>query len=200
MIDYRIPQHELLQALNQTDLEPEHINILWKAHVNGKYNQLGDRHPLASGKAHISQEQYIIYNALRGEPLFKGRTGKCELQYFKSRLAGSPEPSHPYFQFYYQVANFSKDLNIITQERATPLDGKYQIEKIYTAHNKRKTWFSWLNYKPVGKDWKTGRTNLDGLLKDQQRNPLIFLTAKHVKVASELLLARIFKDREQFKT
>lgn len=199
MIDYRIPQKELGQIYEQVGLDKEQIIILWKQFMNIHPNWVG----VIPGRkkkytAKPTQEHYIIYNALRGEPLFKGRTGKSELFYFRRKLEGGTLPSHPYYQFFYQVSDMVSWMDRITTTKVTPLDDSGYIEMVKKAHAKYRNWFSWLEFDVGGYDGRSKKRRISPLFGKKKRLPLVFLVARHLEYAHKELLEKIQADNKDF--
>ena len=107
-------------------------------------------------------------------------------------------PSHPYYQFFYQVAEMCTWMERITTTKVTALDDKGHINMVQKAHAKYRDWFRWLEFDVSGYDGRTKKRRISPLFGKKKILPFVFLVARHLAYAHAELLEKIQEDNKEF--
>lgn len=180
MIKYKIPQKELDTVYEEVGLDKEKIIVLWKCRFNG------------SKVFNPTIEDFIIYNLLRGENLYKGIHGKCETTYFREVLESKHVKQwHPYQQHYYTLMYMVTKIDRMFNKYSV---FDHEADVFATSQLYYKNWFGWLGYDVLGKLWGNKKRTVTYQFNSKLKIQFITLLRKHLELAQKELSETIHGD------
>jgi hypothetical protein len=187
MIDYSIPEDELERLYLSTHLDREGITILWKQFINYT-NVVRKKSFTLRKKPKATFEHFVIYNALRGKPLFNGIDGKREMEYFRARLEGNTVQSHPYMNHYYNLARMEVKMERMLNTTASAFESPNTISGVKALNNVLGNWLNWLDYSFGG----LGPGNRKHIhVHNRDKRMYVRLLHKHIKIYREMIMEQL---------